>query len=218
MISFNNVFLKYTKEYFALSDVSFTIKEGERVAFVGPKDSGKTCVIRLIAGLEKADSGEIYISDTPVDKVDYSTDVSMGYVPHKSIFFVKKSVYDNLKYVLDIRHIKHEAVEEKINKALSDFNIENIAQEKIYKLTPFQKYLVSFARLSLRKIDILLVDNIFEDLSTAECREIIKIIKKYFSSSTILISTSSLEVAEKMECRNIYLKYGAIVDSLEEEE
>lgn len=219
MISFVNVFLKYTKEYYALSDVSFTINDGESVAFVGPKDSGKTCVMRLLAGVEKQDKGDIYLDNTPIDKIDYKEDISVGYLPYKSIFFVKKTVYDNLKYVLDIRHTSHEAVEEKINKALMDFKIENIAHEKIYKLTTYQKYLVSLARLSLRKIDLLLIDNIFEDLTSAEVKEIIRLIKKHFAKSqecTVLLATESQDIADKMECdRKIFLKYGTIVDSLD---
>jgi len=103
MISFVNVFVKYTKEFYALSSVNLKADKGEVVALVGPKDSGKTCLLRLLAGLEKPDKGEIYIKDIPVEKIDYQTDVSMGYIPYKANFFDKKSVYDNLKYVLDIR-------------------------------------------------------------------------------------------------------------------
>ena len=214
MISFVNVFVKYTKEYYALSSINFDIATGETVAFVGPKDSGKTCIMRLIAGLEKQDKGEIFIKDIPLDRIDYRTDISMGYLPYKTIFLDKKSVYDNLKYVLDIRSTNHEAIEEKINKAIIDFKLENIVSEKIYKLTNYQKYLVSLARLSFRKLDILLVDNIFEELSSSEVKEILKLIKKYLvkTDTTLLVATSSDEIADKLEGRHIYLKNGAIVE------
>ena len=210
MISFINVFLKYTKEYFALSNVSFDIKEDEVVAFVGQKDSGKTCIMRILAGLEKIDKGEVYVNNIPVEKLDYKTDVSMGYIPHRASFFNKKTVYENLKYVLDIRNIP--AVEEKINQALATFKLERFANEKIYKLSLFQRYLVSIARLSLRDINILLVDNIFDDLPEDEGKELVKLIKKHFvkPGSIVLVSTTNQEIANLIATRTIKLKYGAV--------
>ena len=115
MISFVNVFVKYTKEFNALSNISFKAERGEVVSLLGPVDSGKTCVLRLLAGLEKPDKGEIYIKDISYDKIDYKTDISMGYIPYKANFFDKKSVYDNLKYVLDIRKTEGEIDEKNKN-------------------------------------------------------------------------------------------------------
>ena len=118
MISFVDVFVKYTKEFYALSGVSFEAKEGEVVALIGPEDSGKTCILRLLAGLERQNKGEVYIKNIPIKKVDYVRDISMGYIPYKASFFEKKTVYDNLKYVLGIRREDRQSMEEKINKAV----------------------------------------------------------------------------------------------------
>ena len=148
MISFVNVFVKYTKEFYALSNVTLTANKGEVVGLLGPKDSGKTCLLRLLAGLEKADKGEIYVKDIPIEKLDYKSDISMGYIPYKANFFDKKTVYENLKYVLDIRNVDKNALEETINKAIIDFRLESIADQKIYKLSLFQKYLASIASVS----------------------------------------------------------------------
>jgi len=212
MVSFVNVFLKYTKEYFALSNVSFNAEAGEVVALVGPQDSGKTCILRILAGLEKQDSGEVYIKDIPIAKVDYASDISAGYIPYKASFFDKKTVYDNLKYVLDIRKTSHDAMEEKINNAIIDFKLENLVNERVYKLSLFEKYLVSIARLTFRKLDLVLIDNIFEELTPQECKELIRLFKKHFvkPSTLVIIATSSEEIASQIATRSIVLKNGAI--------
>lgn len=212
MISFVNVFVKYTKEFYALSNINFNVDKGEAVALLGPKDSGKTCILRLLAGLERQEKGEIYIKDIPLEKVDYQTDISMGYIPYKANFFDKKTVYDNLKYVLDIRKVDKATLEESINKAIIDFRLESIADEKIYKLSLFQKYLVSIARLSFRKLDVVLIDNIFEELSQQEVKELLKLFKKYFvnKNTTVLIATSSEEIAKNIATRTLELEYGVI--------
>lgn len=217
MISFVNVFVKYTKEFYALSNINLKAEKGEVVALLGPKDSGKTCLLRLLAGLEKQDKGEIYIKDIPIEKIDYQSDISMGYIPYKANFFDKKSVYDNLKYVLEIRKTDKGVLEETINKAIIDFRLENIADEKIYKLSLFQKYLVSVARLSFRKLDIVLIDNIFKELTAQENKELLKLFKKYFvnKNTLVLVATSDEKIAKSVATRVINLEYGAITKEFE---
>ena len=216
MISFVNVFVKYTKEFYALSNVSLKANKGEVVVLLGPKDSGKTCLLRLLAGLEKADKGEIYVKDIPIEKLDYKSDVSMGYIPYKANFFDKKTVYENLKYVLDIRNVDKNALEETINKAIIDFRLESIADQKIYKLSLFQKYLASIARLSFRKLDVVLIDNIFEELDPAETKELIKLFKKYFvnKNTVVLLATSDENIAKSIATRTVCLEYGVITKEI----
>ena len=217
MISFVNVFVKYTKEFYALSNVSLTANKGEVVGLLGPKDSGKTCLLRLLAGLEKADKGEIYVKDIPIEKLDYKSDISMGYIPYMANFFEKKSVYDNLKSVLDIRKTDKSVLEDTINKAIIDFRLESIADEKIYRLSLFQKYLVSVARLSFRKLDIVLIDNIFEELSSQETKELLKLFKKCFvnKNTLVLVATSDENIAKNIATRIVNLEYGVITKEFE---
>lgn len=213
MISFSNVFVKYTKEFYALSNINFEADKGEVVALIGPKDSGKTCMLRLLAGLEKQDRGEVYIKNIPLEKVDYSVDVSVGYIPYKASFLDKKSVYDNLKYILEVRKTDKSLLEEKINQAIIDFKLESIAQEKIYKLSLYEKYLVSVARLSFRnQLDLVLIDNIFEELSPNETKELIKLFKKYFAkpNTLLVIATSDEQIANSIATKKVFLKYGTI--------
>ncbi len=216
MISLVNVFVKYTKEFHALSNINLKADKGEVVALLGPVDSGKTCFLRLLAGLEKPDKGEIYIKDIPYNKIDYKTDVSMGYIPYKTNFFDKKSVYDNLKYVLEIRKTDKAFLEEQINKVIIDFKLESIVDEKIYKLTPFQKYLVSIARLSFRKLEIVLIDNIFDELTETEIKELTKLFKKYFTNkdTLVLLATTREDVAKSLATRTICLESGVITKEI----
>jgi len=212
MISFINVYVKYTKEFFALSNVNLKIDKGEKIALLGPVDSGKTCLLRLLAGLEKPTKGEIYINDMPVEKIDFQTDLSLGLIPYKGNFLDKKTVYENLKYVLKIRKFDKGQIEEIINKAVIDFRLENIINEKIYKLSLFQKYLVSIVRLTFRKLDIVLIDNIFEELTEQENKELIKLFKKHFCAkdTTLLLATSNEEIAKATSTRVVKIKYGVI--------
>ncbi len=212
MISLVSVFKRYTREYYALSNITFEAKKGEVLVLLGQKDSGKTCIMRILAGLEHPDKGEVYIKNIPLEKIDFSIDVSMGYIPYKTVFFEKKTVYENLKYVLDIRKTDKSEIEEKINKAIIDFRLESIRDTKIEKLSLYQRYLVSIARLSFRKLEIVLIDNIFEEISSSEVKELMRLFKKYFFKPNILVvlATSSESLARSVSSHIVHLKYGGI--------
>lgn len=213
MLSIKNLNLKYTKEFYALEDINLDIEEGESVAFIGESQSGKTTLLRVIAKLEDFDSGEIYINKIPIKKIDFKTDISVGYVPHCPVFLENKTVYENFRYILAKKGYKPAEAEKMINNAIIDYSIEKIRDEKVRNIRIEDKYILSLIRLSFRKIDLLLVDNIFDDISDVYVDAIISMIKKLKdSNTTLVVACTRPEVAEKMCKRKIYFEAGKVVD------
>jgi ABC-type multidrug transport system ATPase subunit len=211
MILIKNLYLKYIREYYALYDININIKEGESVAFIGEFESGKTSLLRVLAKIEKYIKGEVYIKGIPLRKVNYATDVNLGYIPSSPILFENKTVYDNLKYILKVQKVNKAEMERKINDALIDFNIESIKETKVKDLSLFDKYLVSLARLSFRTLEIVLIDDIFEKINQDE-QEILKqhIKKLYIGKTTTIIATENEKIAKGLCKRKIYFKSGSI--------
>ena len=214
MILVKNLSLKFTKEFYALYDVNLEIKKGEAVALLGEEHSGKTTLLRVLCKLEKDFTGEVYIKDIPLKKVDFSLDVNMGYIPAAPVFFEKKTVYQNLQALLKSRKINKSQREEKINKLLIEYNLEKFRDEKVKNLSLFKKYILSIARLSLREIELVLIDNIFEKLSQEEYEKICELIKKQFLQNkvTTVIATTSPSVAKDLTKRTIKFKLGSITE------
>lgn len=214
MILVKNLSLKFTKEFYALYDVNLEIKKGEAVALLGEEHSGKTTLLRVLCKLEKDFTGEVYIKDIPLKKVDFSLDVNMGYIPAAPVFFEKKTVYQNLQALLKSRKINKSQREEKINKLLIEYNLEKFRDEKVENLSLFEKYILSIARLSLREIELVLIDNIFEKLSQEEYEKICELIKKQFLQNkvTTVIATTSPSVAKDLTKRTIKFKLGSITE------
>lgn len=212
MILVKNLCLKFTKEFFALYDINLEIKKGESVALLGEEHSGKTTLLRVLSKLENDYSGEVYIKDFPLKKLDFSVDVSMGYIPATPVFFEKKTVYENLQYLLKTRKFNKSESEDKINKMLIEFNLEKYRDEKVKNLTVFEKYVLSIARLSLRELDLVLIDNIFEKLSSEEFEKISELLKKHFLQPkvTTVVATTSAEIAKTLTKRTIKFKLGSI--------
>ena len=86
MIEIKNLYLKYIREYYALYDINIKIQKGESVALVGNEGSGKTTLLRVLAKLEKFDKGEVYIKDISLKKLDFRTDISLGYISYAPVF------------------------------------------------------------------------------------------------------------------------------------
>ena len=190
------------------------IERGESVAFVGADDSGKTSLIRLLAKLEKPTKGGIYIENRPLKKVNYKSDIRAGYVPATPVFFEKKTVYENFKYILQARKLRPSEIESKINEAIIEFSLEKIRDEKICNLSIEEKYVLSLIRLSFRELDLLMVDNIFDKLSDVYVEIIVDLIKRLKGKETTLILATTNEKIANMLCkRKIYFKNGSIVSA-----
>lgn len=215
MIRVNNLYLRYTREFYALFNINMEIEDGESVAFVGEDESGKTSLLRIFAKLEKLTKGEIYIKDIPIEKVNYKEDLSAGYVPSKPVFFEKKSVYENLKYILKVWGYSENEIESKINDAIIEYSLEKIKDTKVKDLTLDEKYILSLIRLTFRELDLLMVDNIFDKMNETVFEVASKLIKSLQKKNTTLIVATTKESVANMFCkRKIYFKDGSIVDKL----
>ena len=215
MLRIKNLYLGYTREFYALYNINLEIADNERVAFVGEDESGKTSLLRIISKLEKLTKGEVYIRDIPIEKLDYKTDLSAGYIPATPVFLEKKTVYENFKYALKNWGYDDGEIESKINKVIISYSLEKIKDTKIKDLSLEEKYVLSLIRLSFRELDLLMVDNIFDNLTPTTFEVVMTLIKELTTKKTTLIlATTKEEIADRLCKRKLYFKYGSMVKSL----
>lgn len=216
MISIKNLYLSFTKEFDALHNVNLEISEGEKVALVGETDSGKTMLLRVIAKLEKIKSGEVYIKNINLKKLNFKEDIQVGFVPKSFVFLNNKTVRENLEYMLKMRNYDSATMNLKILMALRNFDIESIQNLKIKDLSAYQKTLVQLARISLRKIELYLIDDICSGLDKNEVQNILQKLKELIeqnTASTFLFAFTNEEYANWLGLKIIRLKDGAIVEN-----
>ncbi len=216
MINFENVFVSFTKEYDALHDINLHIQSGEKVAIVGDGDSGKTTLLRTIAGLQPVTKGVLTIKDTPVSKVNFKQDVSLGYIPKVPVFKNKKTVGENLEYVLKIRGVEPASMNFKILTSLKNFGIDSLKNVPVQSLNRYQKMLVQLARVSMRQVDIVLIDNITNGLTKTEQQgliEAIKILMELNEQATFIVALNNDKIAKELGLKVIKLKAGSLEKS-----
>lgn len=220
MIEIKHLYHRYIREYFALFDINLHIEKGEKVALVGSEDSGKTSLIRILSKLEKSSTGEILIDGKNLTQINYKSDISVGYIPVYPIFFEKKTVYDNLQYILKFRKSDKNQYEELVCNVLKKYGLEKYKNVQVKKLSLYEKYKLSFARLTLRKLDILLIDNIFDnfcELQDDQKEDILNVIINFSKDKnlTMLSATSNIDLSHKFSDRQIFFKSGSIVENLD---
>ena len=212
MIDVKKLYLKYIREYYALYDITLKVEKGESVALIGEEGSGKTTLLRVLARLEKFDKGEAYIKDINIKKINFKEDVNLGYISTTPVFLENKSVYENLKFVLKNRNFPDKEVEQKVNDTIIEYNLEKYRDTKASDLSLYEKYMISIIRLTLRPLEILMVDDIFENLDVEQSKVILDFIKQMFIDKevTTLVASSNQELLNGVCQRFVYFKNGSL--------
>ncbi len=159
----NVVFHHKSSVHHAIDDISFSVKTGETIAFVGPSGSGKSTLVKLLVGLYKPVSGSIYFNDTKADDIRYNElRRQIGFVTQDTQLFAG-TIKENLLFV------KPEASEDQILDALhkaaceqllsrSAKGIHTVLGEGGMKLSGGEKQRISIARALLRQPRLLIFD------------------------------------------------------------
>lgn len=214
MLDVNNVYLKYTKEYNTLNNINLKIENGEQVVLFGEKESGKSSLIRVIAGLEKVTSGEVLINNINVNKINYKTDVNLGYISSLGAYLENKTVEKNLEYVLKIRKLDKELIKSKVNGVMLSNNLINLKDRKLKDLSDFDRMRVTIARLNLRKIDFLVCDDIFENFAEADALKLANLVMDLINTNECasIVAVSNEKLLKVIKGRIVKLKFGSIMD------
>lgn len=214
MLKVEHLYVSFTKEFYTLNDINLELGDGSRLTIIGNKESGRTAMLRTLVGLEPIAKGEIRYKDISLEKVDFEKDISLGYLPAIGAFLDNKTVKQNLEYVIDIRTNDDSFKNIKVNNALIEYGLDYIKNKKVKELNYLDKLKLSIARLSLRNIEIFLIDDVFDRLSSIEKDKIIKNIKSLIktNNASTIVMTDSEDVAKKFGYPVKYLVYGTLQD------
>src|SRR3954471_8429292 len=99
----------------AVNDVTFSVREGELLALLGPSGGGKTTVLRLIAGLEVPTEGDIFIRGVRVNEIKVQKR-NIGFVFQNYALFKTMNVYKNIAFGLKIKRWKRAEIEARVEE------------------------------------------------------------------------------------------------------
>lgn len=190
------VFRHSTASVNAIDDISFHFKSGDTIAFVGPSGSGKSTLLKLLVGLYRPISGEIYFNGIPATDIRYNEmRRQIGFVTQETQLFFG-SIRDNLLFV------KPDATEAEMQEALhqascdalltrSEKGMDTVLGEGGMKLSGGEKQRIAIARALLRRPRLLIFDeatSALDSLTEEAITETIKDISQKRDPITILIA------------------------------
>ena len=155
-LDIRNVHKSFGKKV-VLNGINVFIKDGEFVTLLGPSGCGKTTLLRIIAGFEKADEGEVVLSGkvisnrSPSKRPINTVFQSYALFPHLNIF-------NNIAFGLKSHKVPKDEIERRVNKMMEIVNITDLAKEMPATLSGGQKQRVALARALVNEPDILLLD------------------------------------------------------------
>src|SRR5215208_7276031 len=143
-----------------LEDVSFDVAEGEALVLLGASGSGKTTILRIIAGLERPDSGSIYLHGRDVTELP-ARERGVGVIFQSYALFPRMTVEQNIGYGLRIRGRRRRERREKVESLLELVHLLDQRKKYPSQLSGGQQQRVAIARTLAYKPEVLLFDEPF---------------------------------------------------------
>jgi lipopolysaccharide export system ATP-binding protein len=216
-----------------VDEVSISVGPGEVVGLLGPNGAGKTTTFYMIVGLTPPSCGEVFLNGERITEMPMYLRARKGvsYLPQEPSVFRKLSVEENIRVVLESMGLKSSECDERLQGLLRELDIAHLAKSKAYTLSGGERRRLEITRALVLSPQFILLDEPFAGIDPIVVIDIQKIIvhlkKKgigilitdhnvqdtlditdrayIIHSGKILISGTSLEIANSPEAKTLYL-------------
>jgi lipopolysaccharide export system ATP-binding protein len=213
MLSIQNI-SKAIKDKKIVDNISFEMPSGCISGLLGPNGAGKTTTFYIIAGLIKADKGDIFLANENVSNLAMHKRSKMGikYLPQEPSIFQNLSVYENLLGLAELSFKKKEDIENFIAKSIDEFNLSEILNHKGRQLSGGQRRKVEIARTLAANPKIILLDEPFAGIDPIAIDEIKQVLIKLKNKNIgILITDHNVREALEICDHAIVINNGSII-------
>ncbi len=212
MIEFKHVSAAYEAETPILQDVSFSIGDGEFVAFVGTNGAGKSTTMRLVNGLLKPTAGEVLIDGVPTTQLKTSELARrVGFLfqnPDRQICC--KTVREELEFNFKVQGIYDEDARRRVDEVIAHFGFEPDAEP--YLLNRGTRQLLALASIIVAAPPVVVLDEPTTGLDFRECTKVMEIISQLNEAgTTVIMVCHDMEVVGDYAKRSIAMTQGRVV-------
>jgi len=196
----------------AIDGINLRAGKGETIGLLGPNGAGKTTTVSIIAGLLRADSGEVLIDGNPLRGDTDPIKRQIGLVPQDMALYDELSALDNLVFFAALYELRGPKAKQAIRSALELVGLANRARDKVRTFSGGMKRRLNLAAALLHDPQILLLDEptvgvdpqsrhaIFDNLETLKQR-----------GKTLVYTTHYMEEAERLCDRIIIIDHGKVI-------
>ena len=180
----------------ALEHVTFHVDPGAIVGFVGANGAGKTTAMRIIMGVERADSGQVCWQGKAIAAADRRR---FGYMPEERGLYPKMRARDQLVYLARLHGLTARDATEEATRLLARFGLEDRASDAVENLSLGNQQRVQLAAALVHRPDLLVLDEPFSGLDPVGIDALATILREAADEGTpILFSSHQLELVERL--------------------
>ncbi|WP_433945762.1 sulfate/molybdate ABC transporter ATP-binding protein [Paenibacillus sp. SN-8-1] len=151
---------KHFGSFHAVKDVSFGIQKGQLIGLLGPSGGGKTSILRMLAGLESPDSGEILFHGQRVNHLT-PQERGIGFVFQSYALFKHMTVFDNIAFGLKVKKAPKDSIRDRVMELVELTGLKGFEHRYPHQLSGGQRQRVAFARALAPEPQLLLLDEPF---------------------------------------------------------
>ena len=209
-VRFENVGKRFGA-HVALREIELDVEPGECVVLLGPSGCGKTTLLRLLAGLESADEGRLYIGDRRVNDVPPAErDVAMVFQNYA--LYPHFTVFDNVAFPLRARRMPAAEIAPRVKEAARRLELDTLLDRKPAQLSGGQQQRVALARAIVRNPGVYLMDEPLSNLDAqlrVQTRAELKRLQQELGTTTLYVTHDQGE-AMTMGSRVVVLRQGQV--------
>ncbi|MFZ6648801.1 cell division ATP-binding protein FtsE [Undibacterium sp. TJN25] len=217
MIEFRNVSKEYSRDVYALRDVSLSIAAGELIFLAGPSGAGKSTLLKMIAGVEKPSSGTVSVNGQDIGKLKSGSlpylRRKLGLILQEQKLLLDRSVLANVMLPLVVTGASAGEAESRARAALEKVSLADKANALPQALSGGEQQRVAIARAIVNRPQIILADEPTAYLDRDNANKVLGALKAFQSAGVTCIISSHDEQFLDKASRVIYLSNGVVTDS-----
>lgn len=217
----NKYFNRHKKnELHVINNTSLTLDDKGLVALLGPSGCGKTTLLNAIGGLDKVNSGNIYIngeriSKRNVSKIDKIRNLNIGYIFQDYYLVNNLTVFDNVALVLKINGINDKnEITKRVNYVLDKVGMYRYRNKYANMLSGGERQRVGIARAIVKDPSIIIADEPTGNLDSKNTIEVMNIIKAISKDRLVILVTHETELADFYASRILKIEDGKIIEDV----
>ncbi len=217
MISVSNLSKNYGNVK-AVDSISFDLKDGEVVGFLGANGAGKTTTLKMITGYLVPTNGEIKVNG--LDIVDNTSEIQemIGYLPELNPLYTEMRVYDYLEFLGSIRNIKGSDFKQALSRVVDKCGLSGVVHKVIADCSKGYKQRIGLAAAMIHDPKILILDEPVTGLDPNQIVEIRSLIKSLGKEKLVFMSSHILQEIQATVDKIIIIDKGKIVANGSNEE
>ena len=210
--SISEIYKRSTEK--SLSNISFSIEKGDKIAILGPNGAGKTTLISIICGIIDSSEGEINFKIDDKEVNLKSMLFKIGYVPQDFSFYEELSPFQNLMYFGSLYSIPKNKLKSKAKNLLTVLGLSHVINKKIKKFSGGMKRRVNLAIGIINDPELLFLDEPTVGVDVQSKNAIISYLEELNANGTTIIYTSHhLNEAQEFCNRVVLLDQGELIEN-----